>query len=64
VADSFAARGYLVIAPDMFDGEPVPHGDGDLLGFSMKEWLGRHQSWRVVGVIERVLRAVRADISN
>lgn len=41
LADSFARAGFLVVAPDMFDGEPAPL-DFDTPGFNATEFTLKH----------------------
>lgn len=37
IADQFAANGYFVVMPDLFQGDPVPLNKPD--GFDFKQWL-------------------------
>jgi len=41
LADSFARAGYIVVAPDMFNGSPAP-GDINVPGFNTTEFLAKH----------------------
>lgn len=63
MADDFAAKGYLVIMPDIYDKDPVPIERPE--GFNLGEWLGNknHQPEFVQGVVDRTLAQIKKDFS-
>ncbi|KAH8820144.1 dienelactone hydrolase family protein [Xylogone sp. PMI_703] len=59
MADDYAARGYLTVIPDLFNGDAI---DVDALSgqkVDLQEWLKKHQPPTVDPVIETVIRYLR-----
>jgi dienelactone hydrolase len=52
IADQFAANGFLVAMPDLFEGDPLPLNRPS--GFDMPAWRAKHQP----GFVPTVLRLV------
>ncbi|ODQ65187.1 dienelactone hydrolase family protein [Nadsonia fulvescens var. elongata DSM 6958] len=60
LADEFASRGYYVIVPDLFNGDPVPLNpspDFDLRA----HWLPKHLPGSIQLIIDTVVNAIHAD---
>ncbi|KAK9453688.1 dienelactone hydrolase [Dipodascopsis uninucleata] len=64
IADDFAAKGYYVIVPDLFNGDPVPWMPFEELGkFDLPSWLGKH-GFDVTGpLIEKVYDHIVEDFA-
>jgi dienelactone hydrolase len=61
-ADAFAARGYLTVIPDFFDGDslsPEPFFAGKI---DLPEWLTRHGVETVDPIAETVIDHLRNDL--
>jgi dienelactone hydrolase len=57
VADQFAANGYLVVAPDLFQGDPIPPNRG--ADFDMLTWRGKHGTETVDPIVDGVIKELR-----
>lgn len=58
IADQFAANGYFVVMPDLFQGDPVlMNGPAD---FSLQAWLTNHGTDKVDPVVEAALKELKA----
>ncbi|CAL1702668.1 unnamed protein product [Somion occarium] len=61
LADAFAHDGYKVVAPDLFNGDPIPDGALDSGTFDFMAWLGKHPPAGVVPIVEKVIDALKAE---
>lgn len=60
MADQFAARGFLVVMPDLFHGDPIPvdHGpDFDIMG-----WYNQHLPDKVDPIVNAILGEMRTTL--
>lgn len=57
-----AAAGYFVVAPDLFNGDPVPD-DALEKGFNFGPWLGRHGPDVTDPIIAGTIKAMREEYS-
>lgn len=57
IADEFAARGYFVVLPDLFNGDSVPLNRPE--GFQIQDWLKNHLPQEVDPIIDSVLADMR-----
>lgn len=55
-----AAAGYFVVAPDLFNGDPVPD-DALEKGFDFAPWLGRHGPDVTDPIIAVTVKAMREE---
>jgi len=65
LADSLAKAGYLVVAPDLFKGDPVP---ADALSdpnstFNMTAWRERHPQAAVEAIVESAISSIRTEFN-
>ncbi|KAK9380382.1 dienelactone hydrolase [Kockiozyma suomiensis] len=64
IADDFAAQGYLVVVPDLFNGDPVPWTYfSKLQEFDLGSWLGKHPKEVTEPLVESVLSHIKADFA-
>jgi dienelactone hydrolase len=66
LCDDFARAGYLVVAPDVFAGDPVPESllspDGSLAGnFDWAGWTGRHTVKDVEPILDATIAALKSE---
>ncbi|EME85215.1 uncharacterized protein MYCFIDRAFT_61202 [Pseudocercospora fijiensis CIRAD86] len=66
IADQFAANGYYVIMPDLFEGDPVPlNRPGD---FDIMKWLQTsgpsqgHTTKQVDPIVEKVIKYMKGEL--
>ncbi|PSR90848.1 dienelactone hydrolase [Coniella lustricola] len=57
IADEFAARGYFVVLPDLFNGDTVPLNRPE--GFQIQDWLQNHLPKDVEPIIDSILAEMR-----
>ncbi|KAL2825358.1 dienelactone hydrolase family protein [Aspergillus cavernicola] len=62
VADGFARHGYLVVLPDLFNGDQVKVGDYDAKKIDIGSWISRHTVDDVAPVVEAAMTYLRADL--
>ncbi|MCJ1483449.1 hypothetical protein MMC06_003616 [Schaereria dolodes] len=63
IADQFAANGYFVVMPDLFQGDPLPLNRPP--GFSVPDWLKGppgHGPDKVEPVIEETIKAMKGEM--
>ncbi|KAK3398804.1 Alpha/Beta hydrolase protein [Sordaria brevicollis] len=60
LADQFAKRGYLVVMPDLFDGDTVPLNRPE--GFQIMDWLKDHLPEHVEPIIDSVIHEMRQNL--
>jgi len=60
VADSFAKEGYLVVMPDLFNGDNVPF-NYDGTNFDFGPWLQKHPAPDVTTIVENVLAQIKSE---
>jgi len=66
IADQFAANGYLTIAPDLFQGDPIQLNRPE--GFSLQDWMtgthsGKaHTPKEIDPVVEAAVKYLRQDL--
>lgn len=66
IADQFAANGYFVVMPDLFEGDPVPLNHG--ADFPIREWLTTggpsqgHTTKQVDPIVEAIIREMRESM--
>ncbi|KAF1816716.1 dienelactone hydrolase family protein [Eremomyces bilateralis CBS 781.70] len=59
IADQFAANGFFVVVPDLFQGDPVPvNGEN----FDFGKWLPKHHTGLVDPVVSATLKHMREDL--
>ncbi|KAK7205955.1 dienelactone hydrolase family protein [Myxozyma melibiosi] len=64
IADDFAAQGYLVVVPDLFNGDPVPWTYFEKLQeYDLGTWLGKHPKEVTEPLVESVLANIKADFA-
>lgn len=65
IADQFAANGYFVVMPDLFEGDPMPLNRPD--DFDIMKWLATsgpskgHTTKQVDPIVAKVIKALKAD---
>lgn len=65
IADQFAANGYFVAMPDLFEGDPIPLNRPD--DFDIMKWLttsgpsGGHTPKQVDPIVEKVIKALKEE---
>lgn len=57
IADQFAANGYLVAMPDLFEGDPIPLDRPE--SFNIQEWLKGHGTERVDPIIKATIAELK-----
>lgn len=60
LADKFAANGYLVVMPDLFEGDTVPLNRPE--GFKIMDWLQNHLPQHVEPIIDEVIKEMREKL--
>lgn len=60
LADEFASHGYLVVLPDLFEGDTVPLNRPE--GFQIMEWLKNHLPQHVEPIIDAVILEMREKL--
>ncbi|CAG7996215.1 unnamed protein product [Penicillium salamii] len=60
LADQFAARGYFVVMPDLFNGDVVPINRPE--GFNIMNWVQNHMPPQTEPIIEAVLKDMRENL--
>ncbi|KAJ5093799.1 hypothetical protein N7456_009660 [Penicillium angulare] len=60
IADQFAAKGYFVIMPDMFNGDSVPLNRPE--GFKIMDWVKNHLPAQTEPIINTVLKEMRESM--
>lgn len=62
MADDFAAQGYFVVMPDLFQGDPVPGKfllENNVSSFDFRPWAGKHGVELVDPVVKGAITAMR-----
>lgn len=62
VADSFAARGFLAVVPDMLEGDSLSTEDYDNKNVDIPGWLQRHLPDAVDPIVEKVIAHLRETL--
>lgn len=62
VADSFAARGFLAVVPDLLDGDTMSIEDFDNKNVDFPGWLQRHLPDAVDPIVEKVIAHLRGTL--
>lgn len=66
IADQFAANGYYVVMPDLFEGDPIPLNRPD--DFDIMKWLQTsgpskgHTTQQVDPIVEKVIKYMKSDL--
>ncbi|CAG8365056.1 unnamed protein product [Penicillium salamii] len=60
LADRFAARGYFVVMPDLFNGDVVPINRPE--GFNIMDWVQNHMPPQIEPIIDAVLKKMRESL--
>jgi dienelactone hydrolase len=60
LADEFAANGYFVVMPDMFNGDSVPLNRPE--GFNIMDWVKNHSPIQTEPIIDMVLKEMRESL--
>lgn len=60
IADHFAAAGYLVVMPDLFNGDTVPLNRPE--GFNIMDWVKNHLPVQTEPIIDAVLKEMRENL--
>lgn len=65
IADQFAANGYYVVMPDLFEGDPIPLNRPE--GFDLMTWMtkggpsGGHTKEQVDPIVEAVIKDMKTN---
>lgn len=60
IADEFAAKGYFVLMPDMFNDDSVPLNRPE--GFNIMDWVKNHSPVQTEPIIDSVLKEMRENL--
>ncbi|KAJ5594994.1 uncharacterized protein N7459_001202 [Penicillium hispanicum] len=60
IADQFAAKGYFVVMPDLFNGDTVPINRPE--GFQIMDWVKNHLPLQTEPIIDAVLKEMRESL--
>ncbi|KAJ5785232.1 uncharacterized protein N7503_010444 [Penicillium pulvis] len=60
IADEFAAKGYFVVMPDMFNEDSVPLNRPE--GFNIMDWVKNHSPLQTEPIINTVLKEMREKL--
>lgn len=60
IADQFAAKGYFVVMPDLFNGDTVPLNRPE--GFNIMDWVKNHMPLQTEPIIDAVLDGMRENL--
>ncbi|KAI9685846.1 MAG: hypothetical protein M1822_004124 [Bathelium mastoideum] len=63
IADQFAANGYFVVMPDLFEGDPIPLNRPE--GFDIMKWMQGppgHMKERVDPIVEAAIKEMRKNL--
>jgi dienelactone hydrolase len=60
MADGFAGQGFVVMLPDLFNGDPIP--DGLPPDFDVPAWMQRHQVSDIEPIIEGIINHMRSKL--
>ncbi|KAJ5671921.1 hypothetical protein N7507_001048 [Penicillium longicatenatum] len=60
LADEFAANGYFVVMPDMFNGDSVPLNRPE--GFNIMDWVKNHSPIQTEPIIDMMLKEMRESL--
>ncbi|KAK9252947.1 dienelactone hydrolase [Lipomyces tetrasporus] len=64
IADDFAAQGYYVVVPDLFEGDAIPWTPFEKLGeIDLPGWLGKHSVEVIEPIVEKVLGHIKEDFA-
>lgn len=61
LADSIASNGYLVVMPDLFNGDPVGLEEQEA-GLNLTEWRNLHPPEEIDRVIEETIKYMREEL--
>jgi len=62
LADSFAKAGYLVVEPDLFEGDPAPADLASPAGRNMGAWMAKHTVSKIDSIIAATIKHMREDL--
>lgn len=63
MADSFAARGFLTVVPDLLDGDCLSTDDFDNKKIDLPAWLPKHLPDAVDPIVEKVIAHLRETLN-
>ncbi|KAF2088555.1 alpha/beta-hydrolase [Saccharata proteae CBS 121410] len=62
VADQYAANGYFVVMPDLFNGDPVPLNMKEI-NFDLMAWLQNHLPANVDPIVSTIIKELRSTFA-
>lgn len=61
MVDKLADAGYFVVAPDLFEGDPVPENALSDPTYNIGTWFARHPQARIDQIIDSTISAIKGD---
>ncbi|KAF8243880.1 dienelactone hydrolase family protein [Wilcoxina mikolae CBS 423.85] len=60
LADGYAAHGYQVIMPDLFNGDPWPLSPPE--GLTLQAWIANHMPEQTQPIVDAVLNSIKTEL--
>jgi len=61
LVDKLADAGYFVVAPDLFEGDPVPENALADPSYNIGLWFARHPLTRIDQIIDATISGIKGD---